>query len=226
MAKQNRYVRCCSALSVPLKFASAVANSGGPDSTCLLFLTHRLLSTSKQTGLPQSVISLTLDHDLQLSSSKMAERCAESATSMGVEHLTSVIPWSQPPFPDRPVDAGSFESIARTARYHVLFAAMSRMGAKVIAFGHHADDQVETSLMRLARGTTELGAGGMRPCRRWGMGLGRNETSLGWSGLEGMSRWILRPLIEFSKVSLFSSVHSTVPDSTRTEFLQHVESTI
>lgn len=119
---------------------------------------------------------------------------------MGVEHTTSRIPWSEDPFPPRPLFGEAFESIARTARYHLLLQALKRADANVLAFGHHADDQVETSLMRLGRGTTEIGAGGMRPCRRWGMGMGRGEGKLGWAGHEGMSKWIIRPLLDVSKV--------------------------
>jgi tRNA(Ile)-lysidine synthase len=78
---------------------------------------------------------------------------------------------------------------------------MTTAGAKVLVLGHHADDQVETSLMRLGRQTTELGAGGMKRCRRWGMGFGNGVGSLGWAGYEGMNRWILRPLLDVSKVS-------------------------
>ena len=111
------------------------------------------------------------------------------------------IPWSKPPFPARPTEGEAFEGIARDARHHVLFQTMTSIGARVLGFGHHADDQVETSLMRLGRQTTELGAGGMRRCRRWGMGFGTSVDSLGWAGYEGMNRWILRPLLDVGKVS-------------------------
>lgn len=186
---------------------SAVANSGGPDSTCLLFLINRLLSDDATTGkgLPTSVVSLTVDHGLQASSSAMAEHCSKIAASLNIQHLTAPIPWSTSPFPPLPSSTSAFENVARDARYHILFDSMTRLNTKTLAFGHHADDQVETSLMRLARGTTEVGAGGMRPCRRWGMGLGRSvEGRLGWAGHEGMRRWIVRPLLEASKVN-FSS---------------------
>lgn len=154
-------------------------------------------------GLPTSVVSLTVDHGLQASSSAMAEHCSKTASFFGAPHLTVPIPWGEAPFPPRPSDTGAFEKIARDARYHVLFDAMTRMGVKTLAFGHHVDDQVETSLMRLARGTSEIGAGGMRPCRRWGMGLGRCvENGLAWAGYEGMKRWIVRPLLDVSKVSV------------------------
>jgi tRNA(Ile)-lysidine synthetase-like protein len=195
------FFRLCIVCTYTFPF-SAVANSGGPDSTCLLFLLKRLLSDEKMTGkgLPLSVVSLTVDHGLQASSSSMANQCSKNSAALKVQHLTVQIPWSEPPFPPRPSDTGSFEGIARDARFHVLFHAMTRVGVRKLAFGHHADDQVETSLMRLARGTTEIGAGGMRPCRRWGMGLDQNK--LGWAGHEGMRRWIVRPLLEVSKVGI------------------------
>ena len=82
----------------------------------------------------------------------------------------------------------------------MLFRGMSQVGASVLAVGHHADDQVETSLMRLGRGTSELGAAGMRRRRRWGMGVGADEHALGWAGYQGMNRWMIRPLLEFGKV--------------------------
>lgn len=141
----------------------------------------------------------------------MAESCARFARSLpSVEHITAKIPWSTSPFPRRPVPGvEAFENTARLARYEMLFRCMrtapSGAGgpANVIAFGHHGDDQVETALMRFGRGTTVLGGAGMRSCRRWGMGYqipGDGEYTLGWSGLEGMDKWIVRPLLAVSKV--------------------------
>ncbi|KAF8891234.1 PP-loop family-domain-containing protein [Infundibulicybe gibba] len=178
-----------------------VANSGGPDSTCLLFLMNRCIGEdpSDPKKLPGRAISMGIDHALQPSSSSMAERCADTARSIGVEHITARVPWSQHPFPSTPAPGESFENVARLARYHLLFQTMKQYSADVLAFGHHADDQVETSLMRLGRGTTEFGAAGMRKCRRWGMGLSRDEGGLGWAGNEGMTRWIVRPLLDFNK---------------------------
>lgn len=182
---------------------AAVGNSGGPDSTCLLFLTHRLLSDQNMNGkgLPTSVVSLTVDHGLQASSSSMASHCSQTAAKLNVDHLTTSIPWSEPPYPPRPEGSRDFENTARSARFHALFQAMTKMAVSTVAFGHHADDQVETCLMRLGKGSSELGAGGMAHCRKWGMGLGRStEGGLGWAGYEGMRRWIIRPLLEVSKV--------------------------
>jgi PP-loop family len=93
--------------------------------------------------------------------------------------------------------------VARTARYRLGLDAMvqeQQRRVHVLATGHHADDQVETVLMRLGSGSTVLGLGGMRPVRRFGMGMGKNESDLGWLGHEGLDRWIVRPLLDVPKV--------------------------
>ncbi|KAF9469291.1 PP-loop family-domain-containing protein [Collybia nuda] len=205
-----------------------VANSGGPDSTCLLFLLNRYLANraSEQAphySAPQKVLSLTIDHDLQPSSAAMAEHCSKFALSIGVDHITQKINWSEPPYPPRPSPGDTFEKVARDARYHALFESVTREDIGLLAFGHHADDQVETSLMRLGRGSKEIGAGGMRSCRRWGMGIGR-EGSLGWTGYEGMKRWIIRPLLDISKDRIFATCEDNnlnyITDSTN--FQPHI----
>ena len=154
---------------------------------------------------------MSIDHDLQPSSASMAEFSAKYARSLpSVEHMTAKVPWSTPPFPRRPEQGKEpIENTARTARYEMLFRCMNSVSAanggpvNVIAIGHHADDQVETALMRFGKGTTELGAAGMRACRRWGMGTSDvrlGEQAIGWAGLGGMNKWIVRPLLDVAKV--------------------------
>lgn len=186
------FLKCLQPLSPSSRVTIAVANSGGPDSTCLLFLLSRLRP-------PVSVVSLHVNHGLQPASADMADRAAANAASMGIPHRTLHIPWGRAPFPNRPVPSTPFENIARQARYNVLFRGMTYSGASILALGHHADDQVETSLMRLARGSTLVGAAGMRRRRRWGMGQGNSTDDLAWVGHPGMSRFIIRPLLDFPK---------------------------
>lgn len=131
----------------------------------------------------------------------MSARCFKIAQAIGVEHVTQKIPWGEPPYPPRPFGGAAFEETARHARYHTLLGMMKKEDIDVVAFGHHGDDQVETALMRIGRGSKGTGAGGMRACRRWGMGIGR-EGSLGWQGYAGMKRWIIRPMLEVGKASL------------------------
>ncbi|KAG6862089.1 hypothetical protein C0995_007219 [Termitomyces sp. Mi166 len=169
-----------------------VANSGGPDSSCLLFLIHRYLSKENPEQ-PQRVFSLTVDHALQPISEAMAKHSSNFAQRFGVEHVTSKIEWTQPLTPGEPLEA-----VARVARYRALFDAMTEKNIDALAFGHHIDDQVETSLMRLAWGSTNLGAAGMRSCRRWGMGMVEDSGHSEY-GFEGMNRWIVRPLLDVTK---------------------------
>lgn len=178
----------------------AVANSGGPDSTCLLFLIQRYIEdarSSPQTS-PARVFSLTIDHDLQPSSASMAAHCANTAASLHIPHTTTKVPWGTSPYPPPPKPGQPFESIARAVRYNLLWKNMQKENIGVLALGHHADDQVETALMRLGRQSSELGGRGMHWCRRWGMGT---KDELEWIGHEGMNKWIIRPMLELPKVS-------------------------
>jgi len=133
----------------------------------------------------------------------MATICEQNARKLGVVHTTSRIPWGHHPFPDRPSATEPMENVARLSRYHILLHGMKQTGAATIAFGHHADDQVETALMRSAKGSSDYGQAAMRPCRRWGMGLSAEAGNLGWAGLDGMDKWIIRPLLNFSKVRTY-----------------------
>jgi len=212
---------------------TAVASSAGPDSTCLLFLLRRMIDWKRKQkndkegpvlpvlpDLPDSILSLHVDHDLQSDAVKMARAANAAATKFkAADHADLRIPWGTAPFPSRP-GAGeggggggggggdAIESVARTARYRLMFDAMVRRRVHVLATGHHADDQVETVLMRLGSGSTSLGLGGMRPVRRFGMALGKREGDFGWFGHEGLHRWIVRPLLGVTKVSAAPTSHT------------------
>ena len=138
----------------------------------------------------------------------MAEFSVRYARSLpSVEHMTARVRWSTRPFPRCPEQGKEqIENTARTARYEMLFRCMNAAKGgpvNVIALAHHADDQAETALMRFEMGTTELGAAGMRACRCWGMGTSDvrlGEQAIGWAGLGGMNKWIVRPLLDVAKV--------------------------
>ncbi len=165
--------------------------------------------------LPDTILSLHVNHNLQSDAEKMANVAGTAATRFKAVHSGLRVPWGEPPFPPRPLmggaaDAGAeagageaqapIESVARTARYRLMFDEMLRRRVHVLATGHHADDQIETVLMRLGSGSTVLGLGGMRPVRRFGMAMGKNEGEFGWFGHEGLDRWIVRPLLDVPKV--------------------------
>ena len=152
--------------------------------------------------LPDTILSFHVNHDLQADARKMARAAAVSAARFkAASHAELLVPWGKAPFPARPHSGLAIESAARNARYQLMFDAMVHRDVHVLATGHHADDQVETVLMRLGAGSSILGLGGMRPLRRFGMALGKGENGFGWFGHEGLNRWIIRPLLDVSKVS-------------------------
>lgn len=127
----------------------------------------------------------------------MAEKSALNAKNLDIPHTTARVPWGTHPFPPLPFQSQSFEATARTVRYYLVWKWMQKEDIGAVAMGHHADDQVETALMRLGRNSTLLGGRGMLVCRRWGMGA---RDKLEWAGFHGMNKWIIRPLLEVSKV--------------------------
>lgn len=172
---------------------------------CLLFLLQRLIRhphPDSTVPLSTNLISLTVDHLLQPSSTETATKTATLSRGLGVPAVILPIPWSTPPFPPRPFPGAPFEASARGSRYRLLLDMMQREGISTLMMGHHLDDQVETALMRMGRGSSEVGQAGMRNVRRWGMGLGA-EGDLEWAGADGMSKWIVRPMLSVGKVCLW-----------------------
>jgi tRNA(Ile)-lysidine synthase len=156
----------------------------------------------------------------------MAEQAANIAQTLGIQHVTMKLPWGQTGCPPKPGPDAKIEELARDMRQMVLFNQMKRFSANALASGHHADDQVETMLMRMGRGSSQLGLAGMRYCRRWGMGTG-GEMNDKLYGIDGMRTWMVRPLLDVPKVSLAlygSSADAKLP-AARIEFLRHVNNT-
>lgn len=129
-----------------------VAVSGGGDSVGLLRLLHRLAPSA---GLKLSVAHL--DHGVRGEAARAeAAFVAGLAASLGLPFDGGQ--WR----PERP---GHFESDARRARYEWLVEVARRRGASVVAVGHTRDDQAETILHRILRGTGPHGLAGI-PRRR------------------------------------------------------------
>jgi len=127
-----------------------VGVSGGPDSLCLLDLLNR-------AGF--SVVVAHLDHGLRPESGDEARRVGVVAESFGspfVLEETDVAVMAE--------EQGlSLEEAARIARYRFLFKQAQNFEAQAVAVGHNANDQVETVLMHLLRGTGLGGLKGMQP---------------------------------------------------------------
>lgn len=122
-----------------------IAVSGGPDSLALLLLAH--------AAMPGRIAAATVDHGLRPESLKEAEFVASVCAQLGVPH--AILPVK--------VAAGNTQAMARAARYQVLGSHFAGQGVGMFATGHHADDQAETLLMRLNRGSGLAGLAGVRP---------------------------------------------------------------
>ncbi|KAJ7578454.1 PP-loop family-domain-containing protein [Mycena floridula] len=175
----------------------AVASSGGPDSTCLVYLLNKYIQQDGQSEI-KKLTSITVDHGLQQSSAEMARHVERTSASMGIHHITRTAPWDEQWLRRPGPGETGIEGKARVVRYQQLLDAMLKSDINAIALAHHRDDQVETALIRLAKGSKEYGVSGMKPIRRWGMGI-NTYGPVGFSGYPGMNRWMIRPLLSFSK---------------------------
>lgn len=130
-----------------------VAVSGGPDSVALL----RILATAR-SGISRPSVA-HFDHRLRPESSEEARFVAQLADHLGLPmHMGR---WDHG---GRPSD-GASQDAARRVRYDYLVQLAEKIGARYVATGHTADDQAETILHHIVRGTGLRGLGGMRPVR-------------------------------------------------------------
>lgn len=162
-----------------------VAFSGGLDSTVLL-------DAVAQCRAPASVLAWHVNHGLQPQAVVWCEHCEAFAAALGTSFGATALVGS-------PTSGESLEEWARHGRYAALLAAAENAGAAAVLTAHHADDQVETVLMRLARGTGLAGAGGIAerswlgpvPLLRPLLGLTRREIAA-WAQSRDL-HWIEDP---------------------------------
>jgi tRNA(Ile)-lysidine synthase len=147
-----------------------VGFSGGVDSTVLLHLL-------REAGLKASLHALHVNHQMQADANRWEEHCRAVCAAL---HL----PFDSIRVPVTPIAGESLEETARDAR-HAAFAAVLRPG-DVLALAQHRDDQVETVLFRLLRGSGAAGLGGMPRTRPCGKGL------------------LVRPLLEAGRAELLN----------------------
>lgn len=142
-------------LLAPAQSATGVliAVSGGPDSMALLELAARWRTEEAAGAGRPLVFAATVDHGLRPESLDEARMVAQFAARRGVPH--AILHWAG----DKP--STGLQERARAARYALLAAEARRVGADFIVTAHHADDQAETILMRLLRGSAIAGLGGM-----------------------------------------------------------------
>ena len=160
-----------------------VALSGGADSLALAAATA---FEAPRLGIRAEVV--VIDHRLQAESAVVAERAADLARGFGLAARVVAVE----------VRAGAGpEAAAREARYAGLALAAAETGADAVLLGHTLDDQAETVLLGLARGSGATSLAGMSPERRDATGpvwlrplLGvRREITAAACAAQGLDPW-------------------------------------
>ena len=130
-----------------------VACSGGPDSLALAAIAaHFARRSDVRVG------AVIVDHDLQEGSAAVAAQTAQTLTNLGLHPvITEKV--------QVPVGNMGPEMAARTARYTAFTKAVEATGARAVLLGHTLDDQAETVLLGLSRGSGTRSLAGMPPVR-------------------------------------------------------------
>jgi tRNA(Ile)-lysidine synthase len=159
--------------------AVVLAVSGGPDSVALLWLAARWRSQLKRGP---RLIAVTVDHGLRKDAAREARDVKHLARTLGIEHRTLRWTGTKP--------KTGIPAAAREARYRLLAKAARASGATHVATAHTSDDQAETLLMRLLRGSGVAGLSAM---------AAESER-------EGVR--LARPLLEISKAELIATLEA------------------
>lgn len=140
-----------------------LAVSGGPDSTALLVLAAKWRA---RRGSGPELVAATIDHGLRAASRREAKAVATLAGTLGIPHRTLVWKGRKP--------ITGVQEAAREARF-ALFCALAReIGADLLMTAHTRDDQAETVLHRMGRGSGLGGLAGIRRVhQRDGLFIGR-----------------------------------------------------
>lgn len=148
--------------------ALVLAVSGGPDSVALMWLLarwRRALSRGPR------LVAVTIDHGLRAESAREAASVKRLARTLQIEHRTMKWTGAKP--------KSGIPAAARAARYRLLADAAKAAGATHVLTAHTSDDQAETVLMRLFRGSGIAGLSAMaRESERGGVILARPLLSV------------------------------------------------
>ncbi len=169
--------KCFKNVSTQMDVALAV--SGGPDSMALMLLVDRWRRARLQQKQSAPDLTIfTIDHGLRKDAADECQFVLDKAKELGYD--AHVLQWKgEPPL-------SRIQEMAREIRYQLLAEACHLRSIKTLMTAHHLDDQAETVLMRLARGSGVDGLCAMAlQSRRYGLQL-------------------LRPLLEFEKAQLLA----------------------
>ena len=162
--------------------ALLLAVSGGPDSTALMLLAARWRKTLKAKP---KLIAATVDHGLRPESKREAAAVARLARKLGIAHRTLHWRGAKP--------KTGLQEAARVARYRLLAEAARKAKASHILTAHTRDDQTETVLIRMSRGSGIAGLAAMA------------RLSSVPGDLEGQIK-LVRPLLDIAKSRLIATL--------------------
>jgi tRNA(Ile)-lysidine synthase len=172
--------------------ALLLAVSGGPDSTALMVLAARWRAALARG--PQ-LLAVTVDHGLRAESGREARAAKALAARLGIRHRT--MRWTGP----KP--ATGLQEAARVVRYRLLAAAAQAAGARHVLTAHTLDDQAETVVLRMARGSGLTGLAAMA----------RETVLIGQAGEPAARRrhgagplLLMRPLLDLPKARLIATL--------------------
>ncbi len=157
----RRLAGCC---GVPAGATVAIGVSGGPDSLALLLAAAAICRHRGGSGAAAvKPVAVHVNHHLRDASQDdealVVEVCHRYGLDLHVRHV----------YPQR--RSGNLPANARESRYAVLAASARSAAAECVAVAHHAEDQLETMLMALGRGTGLSGLAGMRWSRPLAEGI-------------------------------------------------------
>jgi len=161
--------------------ALTLAVSGGPDSTALMVLAARWRKSLKTKP---KLIAVTVDHGLRKEAKREAAAVAKFARKLGIAHQTLRWTGKKP--------AAGLQQAARTARYRLLAEAARKAKAAHVLTAHTLDDQAETVLIRMSRGSGLRGLAAMQRVSR----LDSGEPAL----------QLVRPLLDVPKARLIATL--------------------
>jgi tRNA(Ile)-lysidine synthase len=183
--------------------ALVLAVSGGPDSTALMWLAARWRTRLRRGP---TLIAVTVDHGLRPAARHEAADVKRLARRLGIGHRTLRWTGRKPPT--------GLQEQARAARYRLIAAAAARAHATCVLTAHTVDDQAETILFRLARGSGLAGLAGMARVRplahvpvKWPP-VRRKGRAPKHDVMRATGVFLVRPLLELPKSRLIATLRA------------------